>query len=456
MSVHVLVIDDDADHRQPVCRLLEHAGYRVTVSADGRQGLDRALREDPDIILCDVRMPKLDGLAFLEEYRAAGGRGLVIVMTAYGSHELAIDAMKRGAYDYIDKPFDSEELLLLLKKAEERERLFREVQRLRQRVRTEEKFPDIVGKSAAIRSAIELAEKVARHPSTVLITGESGTGKELIARQIHYGSPRADRPFVPVNCGAIPDALLESELFGHAKGAFTGAATDRAGLFEEANGGTLFLDEIGELPPPLQVKLLRALQEGEIRRVGESASRKVDVRILCATARDLQKEVQEGRFRSDLFYRINVVQIHLPPLRHRTEDIPALVHHFIEKYRRQLRVDVEGVEPDAMRALLEYPWPGNVRELENVIERAMVLTDGRRVRLEDLPETVRNPGARPETPAELLSDDDLSIKRHTANLERRLIARALELTGGNRTRAAEMLEISYRALLYKIRDYGLD
>jgi two-component system response regulator AtoC len=259
-----------------------------------------------------------------------------------------------------------------------------------------------------------------------------------------------------VNCGAIPENLLESELFGHAKGAFTGAATERAGLFEEADGGTLFLDEIGELPQPLQVKLLRALQEGEIRRVGESASRKVDARIICATARDLQKEVQEGRFRSDLFYRINVVQIHLPPLRHRIEEIPVLVRHFTEKYETQLGIELDGTEPEAMKALLAYPWPGNVRELENVVERAMVLTEGTRIRLQDLPEAIQNPATTAEPVVNSLAEDNLSVKRHTAQLEKRLIARALELTGGNRTRAANLLDISYRALLYKIRDYGLE
>jgi two-component system response regulator AtoC len=454
--VNVLVIDDDAGVRRTVSMILESEGYQVQTASDGRDGLERALKESPNLILCDVRMPRVDGLAFVQEYRAAGGTGLVIVMTAYGSNELALEAMKKGAYDYIPKPFEADQVILVLKKAEERENLRREVERLRQRVKAEERYPDIVFKSSAMAAAVDLATKVARHPSTVLVTGESGTGKELIARHTHAQSPRADLPFVPVNCGAIPENLLESELFGHTKGAFTGAQTDRAGLFEEADGGTLFLDEIGELPQPLQVKLLRALQEGEIRRVGESASRKVDVRIICATARDLQKEVQEGRFRSDLFYRINVVQINLPPLRHRVEEIPVLVRHFMGKYEAQLGIKLDGVEPDAMKALLAYPWPGNVRELENVVERAMVLAEGSRVRTRDLPEAVVNPATTAEPIIDSLAEDNLSVKRHTAMLEKRLIARALELTGGNRTRAADLLEISYRALLYKIRDYGLE
>ncbi|MBI4513429.1 MAG: sigma-54-dependent Fis family transcriptional regulator [Gemmatimonadetes bacterium] len=436
--------------------ILEDAGYEVRTASEGREGLQRALKESPDLILCDVKMPGLDGLSFVQEYRRAGGTGLVIMMTAYGSTELAVEAMKKGAYDYLAKPFESDEVILRLKLAEEREHLRREVERLRKKVRPEDRFPDIVFESAAMMAAVELATRVARHPSTVLITGESGTGKEVIARHVHAESPRADGPFVPVNCGAIPENLLESELFGHVKGAYTGATTDRPGLFEEANGGTLFLDEIGELPQPLQVKLLRALQEGEIRRVGESAARKVDVRILCATARDLQKEVQEGRFRSDLFYRINVVYIHIPPLRHRREDIPRLVEHFIDKYRRQLGVAIKGVEPDAMRALENYPWPGNVRELENVIERGIVLAEGPRIRLADLPDAVVNPAQVADQPVVALSEDNLSVKKHTAELEKRLIARALEITGGNKTRAAELLELSYRALLYKIRDYGLE
>ena len=291
--------------------------------------------------------------------------------------------------------------------------------------------------------------------STVLVTGESGTGKELIARLIHTSSPRADHNFVPINCGAIPENLLESELFGHVKGAFTGAHQDRAGLFEEANGGTLFLDEIGELPSQLQVKLLRALQENEIRRVGEGASRKVDVRIVAATARDLEQEVRDGNFRSDLYYRINVVRIHLPPLRQRTEDIPPLARHFLEKFSKQLGVNVSGFEPAAMKLLLAHPWYGNVRQLENVVERAMVLAEGSTIKPEDLPDFIRHPEIAIEGAQTTLPADELSVKKQTAELEARLISRALQVTDGNRTKAADLLDLSYRALLYKIRDYGL-
>jgi two-component system, NtrC family, response regulator AtoC len=309
----------------------------------------------------------------------------------------------------------------------------------------------IVGRSPLISQALALADKVARHPSTVLITGESGTGKELIARHIHDASPRASRPFVAVNCAAIPEALLESELFGHAKGAFTGAMTERQGLFEEAHEGTLFLDELGDLPVPLQVKLLRALQEGEVRRVGDNASRSVDVRLVAATARDLEADVADGRFRADLYYRVNVVRIHLPALRERTEDVPELVHHFVERFNRRFGLHISGPTSTAMRALVDYPWPGNVRELENIVERAMVLADGPQIGLEHLP-TLAAPASRTDGTASPL---DLSVKRRTDELERALIKEALERTRGNRTRAAKLLDLSHRALLYKIRDYGL-
>jgi len=285
----------------------------------------------------------------------------------------------------------------------------------------------------------------------VLVTGESGTGKELIARMVHGASPRAEAPFVPVNCGAIPEALLESELFGHVRGAFTGASSERRGLFEEANGGTLFLDEIGELPPPLQVKLLRALQEGEVRAVGGDVSRPVDVRVVTATSRDLDAEVAAGRFRSDLYYRVNVVRIHISPLRERLEDVPELVHHFVDLFNQRLGLAVAGVSPAAMRHLIEYPWPGNVRELENAIERALVLAEGRAIEVEDLPAAVRAPA----DPSAVPSHMDLSVKRQTEALERSLIKDALDRTGGNRTRAAKLLDLSHRALLYKIRDYQL-
>ncbi len=413
-----------------------------------------ALAEKPHLILCDVRMPKKDGLAFLREYTEAGGSALVLVMTAYGSLELAVEAMKAGAYDYIPKPFGADEVLLTVRKAEERERLREEVGRLRSEVRADRRFGEIVARSPAMITALEVAQKVAAHPSPVLISGASGTGKELVARLIHRESDRTSGTFVPVNCGAIPETLLESEFFGYVKGAFTGADRDRSGLFEAANGGTMFLDEVGELPASLQVKLLRALQDGEIRRLGGNDSVEVDVRVIAATNRDLEGMVQKGEFREDLYYRLAVVPIHLPALCRRREEIPDLVHHFLERHRERLGVKVMGISPDAMERLLRYPWPGNIRELENLLERVVVLADESEIRVDDLPEDILHPA--PDRAPIDVSDDDLSVKRHSAELERVLIRRALERTGGNKTQAADLLELSPRALRYKIQDYGLE
>ena len=450
----ILIIDDDRGHRKSLSLILGDAGYEVRSAEDGEEGLEKALAERPQLILCDVRMPKKDGIAFLKEYREAGGDALVLVMTAYGSIELATEAMKVGAYDYLPKPFGADEVLLTIRKAEERENLRKEVGRLRSEVRADRRFGEIVARSPAMIRALEVAGKVARHPSSVLISGASGTGKELVARLIHRESERADGPFVPVNCGAIPDTLLESEFFGYVRGAFTGADRDRGGLFEAAHGGTLFLDEVGELPTNLQVKLLRALQEGEVRRLGGSESRKVDVRVIAATNRDLESFVQQGDFREDLYYRLAVVPIHLPALCRRKEEIPDLVYHFLERHRDRLGVKVESVSPEAMEALLGYPWPGNIRELENLLERVAVLADTTEIRAADLPEDILHPA--PERSPLDFSDDDLSVKRHSAELERVLIQRALERTGGNKTQAADLLELSPRALRYKIRDYGLE
>ena len=449
--MNILVVDDELGLRHTLTLILQAEGHAVRAAADGAAGLERLAEAPADLIICDVRMPGLDGLAFLEKYREAGGTALVIMMSAYGDDEAALEAIRRGAYDFIAKPFRADQVLLVVRKAIEREGLRREVEQLQDELVALRAPSGIVGRSPKIAQAIALADKGARHPSTVLITGASGTGQELIARHIHTASPRSARPFVAVNCAAIPEALLESELFGHARGAFTGATADRQGLFEEAHEGTLFLDELGDLPVPLQVKLLRALQEGEVRRVGDNASRSVDVRLVAATARDLEADVAEGKFRADLYYRVNVVRIHLPALRERSEDIPELVRHFVDRINRRLGLHVTGVTAAAMRALVEYPWPGNVRELENVVERAMVLTDGPQLDVEQLP-TLSAPSARHDNGASPL---DLSVKRRTEELERALIKEALERTRGNRKRAAKLLDLSHRALLYKIRDYGL-
>ncbi|HYJ78604.1 MAG TPA: sigma-54 dependent transcriptional regulator [Longimicrobiaceae bacterium] len=448
----VLVIDDEAGLRHTLLLILRDEGYRVAVADDGEAGLRSALAEAPDLILCDIRMPRMGGLEFLQRYQEAGGPALVVMMSAYGTLDNAVEAMRRGAYDYISKPFNADEVLLTLRKAEEREQLRREVARLRKEVGQAQGFEEVVGASAAMREVLELAGRVAPFPSTVLLTGESGSGKEAVARAVHRASPRRDRAFVAINCGAIPENLLESELFGHERGAFTGADRAREGVFEEADGGTLFLDEIGELSMPLQVKLLRVLQERTIRRLGGTGERPIDVRVLAATARDLVEEVKGGRFRDDLFYRINVVQIHIPPLRTRPEDIPLLAEHFLARHAERLKVTTPGLPRALVPLLAAYSWPGNVRELENVLERALILSGGH-IAEEHLPPHVRTGRHLFEVRDD---DGDLSVKRRLPALERTLIARALERCNGNRTRAAELLDLSVRALSYKIHDYGLE
>ncbi|HYW12295.1 MAG TPA: sigma-54 dependent transcriptional regulator [Longimicrobium sp.] len=448
----VLVIDDEAGLRHTLLLILRDEGYQVVVAEDGEVGLRLALAETPDLVLCDVRMPRLGGLEFLERYQEAGGTALVVMMSAYGTLDAAVAAMRKGAYDYISKPFNADEVILTLRKAEEREQLRREVARLRKAVGEVQGFEGVVGESAAMREVMDLAARVAPFPSTVLLTGESGSGKEAVARAVHRASPRNGKAFVAVNCGAIPENLLESELFGHERGAFTGADRAREGLFEEADGGTLFLDEIGELTLPLQVKLLRVLQERQIRRVGGTGEKPVDVRVLAATARDLVHEVREGRFREDLFYRINVVQILVPPLRTRPEDVPPLAEHFMRLHAKRLGVEAPALPRELVPVLAAYTWPGNVRELENVIERALVLSGGN-VGVEHLPPHVRT-GRHPfQVPDD---DGDLSVKRRLPALEKSLIVRALERSRGNRTKAAELLDLSVRALSYKIHDYGVE
>ncbi|WP_437552741.1 sigma-54 dependent transcriptional regulator [Sorangium sp. So ce327] len=449
----VLVVDDEENLRLVVRTFLKRDGYEVEAVSSGEEALAMVETFGPDVILTDVRMPRMGGLDLLATLKAKGNEATVIVMSAYGNVDLAIEAMKAGAYDYLQKPFKAEEVLLTLRKAEEREALRRENRVLRQEIRRENLFEEILAKSPPMQVIFKTIAKVADYKTTALITGESGVGKELVARAIHRRSGRRGGPFVAVNCGAIPENLLESELFGYKRGAFTDAVNDRAGLFEQANHGTLLLDEIGELPLPLQVKLLRVLQEETLRRLGDSKDIKVDVRILAATHRDLMAETQAGRFREDLFYRINVLPIAIPPLRERREDIPILMDHFLARNNARFGINIRGFEPEARRLLLEYRWPGNVRELENTVERAMVLCEGERIGEADLPERIRE--ARDPIQMQLTSGE-LSIKKTSRVIEEILIRRALQKTKGNRTKAAEVLEISHRALLYKIKDYRID
>jgi len=452
----VLVIDDEKNMRHMLQILLRKAGYEVETAGDGIDGLEKMDRADFDFVLCDLKMPKMDGMTFLNRAGERFAEKTFIMMSAYGNIDDAVEAMKIGAYDYISKPFKTDEVLLTLKKAEERERLKKENITLQKRIdRIEQRysFGNIIARSEAMRRVFELVEKVADHKTTVLITGESGTGKDLIARALHHNGRRAGKPMVSINCGGIPESLLESELFGYKRGAFTDAVRDKPGRFEEADGGTVFLDEIGELPLPLQVKLLRVLQEEEIAPLGGLGSRKIDVRVIAATSKDLNREVAEGRFREDLFYRINVMAIHLPPLRERRGDIPLLVGYFIDLFNKKLQKDIEGLSSEAMPILMGYSWPGNIRELENVIERAILLAKGRWITPEDLPSRITTDSSYlPSLPPE----ESLSIKKASSRLERDLIKKALELTEGNRTHAARILEISRPKLLSKIKAYNLD
>src|SRR4030043_523380 len=396
----ILIIDDEENFRHLLSVILVKEGYEVETASNGEEGLQKALSSPFDQILCDIRMAGMEGLEFLKEVKKTEVEATIIVMSAYGTVDIAIEAMKLGAYDYISKPFKPDEIILTLRKAEER-----------------------------------------------------GTGKELVARALHYNSERSQNPFIPVNCGAIPENLLESELFGHAKGAFTDAIRTKKGLFEEADGGTLFLDEIGELPSPLQVKLLRVLQEGEIRRVGESKPIQVDVRIVAATVKDLAKEASEGKFRDDLFYRLNVLPIHIPPLRERKEDIPLLIQHFIGKYNKAMSKNVADVDHKALETLINYKWYGNVRELENTVERAIVLSEKNNIELDNLPIEIQN--FKEEFQVEQWPDEEYSIKKTSKNLEINLIKKALKKTKGNHTHAAKLLEIRHPALLYKIKENGI-
>lgn len=452
----VLIIDDEKNMRHLLEVLLGKAGYGVESAADGASALMFMEQSDFDFILCDIKMPRMDGMTFLENAKEKYPEKTFIMMSAYGTVETALKAMKEGAYDYISKPFKKDEVLLTLKKAEERERLKEENIRLKTRIDEIEKkysFRNIVARSEAMAHVFDLVSKVAEHKTTVLITGESGTGKELFARAIHSDGPRVSGPLVSINCGGIPENLLESELFGYKKGAFTDAVKDKQGRFEEADGGTIFLDEIGEMPLSLQVKLLRVLQEEEITPLGDIGSKKIDVRVIAATSKNLDEEVAGGTFREDLFYRLNVMTIHLPPLRERRGDIPLLVGYFIDLFNKKLKKNIEGLSSEAMPILMEYAWPGNVRELENVIERAILLASGRWISPAELPDNMIQ---TQKLPPYLGSDEDLSIKKASKWLERNLIEKALKLTSGNRTQAAKILEVSRPMLISKIKEYELD
>ncbi len=460
----ILVVDDEESMRDVLKRMLTAEGYNVSLAENGKKALALMEKERFDYILCDIRMPVMGGLELLREITSRKIPGTAIMMSAFGTVETAVEAMKLGAYDYISKPFMSDEILLTLRKAQEREGLRKENEALREEVERAVRPGKLLYASRAMEDVVRMVEKVKDYDTTVLVTGESGTGKELIARMLHYGGMRKDSPFVAINCGAIPETLLESELFGHRKGAFTEAKSDRAGLIEKANGGTLFLDEIGELPIMLQTKLLRFLQEGELRRLGDTEVRKVNVRIVAATARELEQEIPAGSFREDLYYRLNVIRIHVSPLRERREDIPLLAQHFLATFCRKFRKGEMRFSPEAMETLTGHDWRGNVRELENLIERCVLLGGEGEVSLDQLVSIWeggvagekggdRSPRLIIRVPVSVVDPD---LKNAVKEMERQMIRLALERTGGSRPKAAELLGISHPALLYKAKEYGIN
>jgi len=457
MADRVLVVDDEQSLRKVLAATLQREGYEVQVAADGEEALGALDRDGADVVVTDLVMPKMDGLSLLRKVVARHPDVPVIVVTAHGRVDSAVEAMKAGAFDFVTKPFEHTELKAIIAKAARQSDLnARNVVPDEGALRTE-----IVGKGQQMIELQQIIAKVADAPSTVLIQGESGTGKELVATALHEQSSRRERPFIKINCAAIPRELVEAELFGFEKGAFTGAVQSKPGRFELADGGTLFLDEIGEIPIEMQVKLLRAIQESEFERVGGVKTTRVEVRLIAATSRDLTREIAAGRFREDLFYRLNVVPVILPPLRERREDIPLLVEHFRQKYNARLKKNVEKIEDDALAALASYTWPGNIRELENVLERTILFAEGTNIRAADLPASLRQPrpadDSAPAAPGVPTTPGPLKeiVKEQVQAIERDLIVRGLEVTGNNVTRTAKLLKISRKSLQMKMKEFGL-
>jgi two-component system, NtrC family, response regulator AtoC len=452
----ILVADDDASIRSLLKQLLSDEGYSVVEATTGTEVVDKVKETNPDLVIMDVRMPELDGIEALSKLKVSSPKTSVLIMTAFGSSNNAIRAMELGAFDYITKPFELDKISHTVKRVIEYRDLTSEVQVLRDEISSLVQTERIVGNSPAMQEVYKTVGKVAKADATVLITGESGTGKELVAEALHYNSNRRSGPIVKVSCAALPETLLEAELFGHEKGSFTGAMTQRRGRFEMADKGTIFLDEIGEMSLPMQTKLLRVLQERKIERVGSSLPIKVDIRIICATNKDLQRQVEQQKFRDDLFYRLNVINIHMPPLRDRKEDIPALVEHFLAKHRYSATAQPAAISEEALKRLMEYDWPGNVRELENVVERAVVLSRGQIITSRELPFGDHEGDGHEEEGGDEVSVEKSFFKKSVAQFEKDLIMKALRDATGNRSKAAEMLGI-YRRLLYaKIKEYGLE
>jgi DNA-binding NtrC family response regulator len=450
MKPVVLVVDDEPLQRQIMKTILDAEGYETHTAGGGREALALIGKLPPDVVLTDLKMEGMDGIELLESLPESLVPPAVIIITAHGTISSAVDALKRGAFDYLTKPLDKDQILFTVRKACERVDILKENARLRQALFARFRMEGIVGRSPRMKEVVEVLKRVSSSPATVMIRGESGTGKELVARAVHYNSPRKSRPFTALNCAAIPENLFESELFGHEPGAFTGAASRREGLFEMSNGGTLFLDEIGDMPMTMQSKLLRVLQSREVRRVGGKETFKIDVRIISATNKDLEKEVEQGNFREDLYYRLNVVFLELPALRERSEDIPVLVEHFLHKYNTEFGKRVREIRPDALQALVEYRWPGNVRQLEAVIERAILLNDGDVITLREIGRLLHS--RKPETRVLFdLPEEGLDFE----NLEKELILKAMKRTGGVATKAAKLLRMNYKAFLYRLEKFGV-
>ncbi len=458
-QAHILVVDDEEGVRRVLQGFLEDQGYQVTAVADGPAAI-QAVKDSPvHLVITDLRLPVMDGLEVVEQVLHLDAEMACIVMTGYGTIESAVQAMKAGAYDFVTKPLDLEAVSIVMKKALEFKRLRQENMLLRKSVRDKFRLEHLIGTSDAMRTAHDFIEKVADSDSTVLILGESGTGKELVARMLHFNSMRRDRPLVAVNCGAIPENLLESELFGHEKGAFTGALNARMGRFEMAHGGTIFLDEIAELTLPLQVKLLRVLQERCFERVGGTKTIHVDVRVIAATNQDLEEAVQERRFRKDLYYRLNVIPVTMPPLRERQSDIPILFDHFLHLFNKKKNSALRGVEPETMARLVQYSWPGNIRELENLIERLVILKKSGSITLADLPVKIREAapaqGSVEEQPI-MFSQAGINLVKELERYENRLIVEALRQANGVTSKAAQLLRLNRTTLVEKLKRKGLD
>nr|WP_305045099.1 sigma-54 dependent transcriptional regulator [Geoalkalibacter sp.] len=450
----ILIVDDEESLREVLSIMLHREGYRVEAAVDGAQALARLKDHAYDLIISDIKMPRVGGFELLRHVRETSPDTVMIMITAFSSTEEAVEAMKQGAYDYITKPFKNEEIRIIVRNALERRTLRQESRRISDGARRQA-MGGLIGQSRCMQELYDLIEKVAATRVNVLITGESGTGKEVVAKAIHYNSDRRDLPFIPINCGAIPENLLESELFGHEKGSFTGAISQKQGLFEVANQGTLFLDEIGELPPMMQVKLLRVIQEREFRRVGGTKNIRCDVRVIAATNKDLEAEVKNGTFREDLFYRLNVIRIELPPLRERREDIPLLVEHLYQKLTGRTGYQIEEA---AMRRLLEYRWPGNIRELENLIERCVVLGASDKLTAQALPlplQATASGGAEPAGIGPEIPDSGFDLDAYLGGIEQEILQKALEKTGGVRKKAAELLGISFRSIRYRLAKFGI-